>query len=53
MRVSKICVFKKYKKKISFFGHIFRGSYIIIIYFTSIGRQKYNLSDDVSYEIVS
>ena len=49
MQVSEICVFSKHKRR----KIVFLDTYIIIIYFTSMDREKYNLSDDVLHEIIS
>ena len=49
MPVRKICMFKNKRRNIVF-SETFFGDHIII-YCTSMGRQKYNLSGDVSYEI--
>ena len=36
-----------------FFENIFLKTYITILLFTSVGREKYNLSNDVQYVILS
>ena len=36
-----------------FFEDIFLKTYITILLFTSVGREKYNLSNDVQYVILS
>ena len=51
--ITKKPVFKKYKLKNKFFKHIFQASHRIIIWSISFDREKYTLSYDIRYDIVS